>query len=233
MNKQQKAFINKVKKHYDGKGASKNIAIGNTQGLRTPIYFLGYRLKNKERGGHWWVAQCACGNISATSSYSLRKSASCGCLTAKVTRKRNLEKETPRLSTLRVYDVYRQMMKRCHDKDNPAYPRYGGRGIKVSKKWKKGVQYFIEDMGDRPVNWTLDRIDNNKNYTKGNCRWCSYEQQAQNKNNNKLNKDMVLEARELREKGYLYKEIKERISFPGTLTALSDAVRGKTWGNIK
>jgi hypothetical protein len=74
------------------------------------------------------------------------------------------------------------MKRRCQDPKNPAYPQYGGRGIKMAPEFQT-YEGFIAHMG--PSNGlTLDRIDNNGDYAPGNVRWTDYTTQGRNKRNN-------------------------------------------------
>ena len=75
------------------------------------------------------------------------------------------------------------MVARCNNPKRKDYSRYGGRGIKVCERWLK-LESFIDDMGVRPPNKSLDRIDNNKGYCKDNCRWATKYEQVRNRHNN-------------------------------------------------
>jgi len=78
------------------------------------------------------------------------------------------------------------MIRRCYNEEHVKYASYGGRGIRVCKRWLESFDSFLEDMGVPAADKTLDRRDNNKNYTPSNCRWASRKQQARNTRANRL-----------------------------------------------
>lgn len=84
-----------------------------------------------------------------------------------------------------VYFSYNNMKQRVLNKNNPDYMNYGGRGITICKEWlgKDGFKNFIKDMGERPADTSIDRIDVNGNYEPSNCRWVSRQTQNENKRN--------------------------------------------------
>lgn len=81
------------------------------------------------------------------------------------------------------YNSWRAMVARCTNKKNNRYKYYGGRGIKVCKRWRK-YKNFLKDMGRKPSQQhSLDRINNKGDYRPSNCRWSDHETQARNKSN--------------------------------------------------
>lgn len=77
---------------------------------------------------------------------------------------------------------WQAMKNRCNNPNNASYKNYGGKGIKVCKRWNK-FENFLEDMGKRPEGTTIDRKNNNRNYCKSNCRWSDSTVQARNRSN--------------------------------------------------
>ena len=78
------------------------------------------------------------------------------------------------------YATWICMKDRCKNKNNKQYKDYGGRGIDVCEEWKNSFTNFLKDMGTRPKSMTLERVNNNGNYEKDNCKWASRSAQSAN-----------------------------------------------------
>ena len=80
------------------------------------------------------------------------------------------------------YNSWMNMKGRCHNPRHPRYKEWGGRGIKVCKRWLHSFKNFYEDMGKKPgPRYSLDRIDSSRGYELGNCRWATPKQQSENR----------------------------------------------------
>lgn len=91
----------------------------------------------------------------------------------------------------KIYFVYRSMTDRCNNKNNRRYKDWGGRWI--TYEWNS-FEEFYKDMWTTYKEWlSLDRVDNNKNYSKQNCRWVDMNRQQRNRNNNRMYKWKCLE----------------------------------------
>lgn len=84
------------------------------------------------------------------------------------------------------YLAWMHMKGRCDNPKDRKYPHYGGRGVKVCKRWYVYAA-FLTDMGRRPsAQHSIDRKNNNGNYTPSNCRWATRSEQQRNKRSNKI-----------------------------------------------
>jgi uncharacterized protein YggL (DUF469 family) len=80
-----------------------------------------------------------------------------------------------------LYQTWQSMKARCLNPNNPNYADYGGRGIQICNQWISNFNQFVVDMGEKPVGYSIDRIDNNGNYNPQNCKWSSKKEQQRNR----------------------------------------------------
>lgn len=131
-----------------------------------------------------WLCKCDCGNIKRINGNNLGRSAkSCGCVKTRKLVERNL---IHGLHNNKLYVVWFDMKRRCKDPRDKAYKHYGGRGISVCKEWCLDFKVFYDwsQKNGYKDGLTLDRIDNDGNYTPDNCRWVTQKEQCRNKRTN-------------------------------------------------
>lgn len=86
------------------------------------------------------------------------------------------------LAHTKTYKIWAAMKGRCQNPNDKDYPGYGGRGITVCERWQS-FENFYEDMGEKPIDRSIDRIENNLGYCKDNCRWATPTEQNNNSTN--------------------------------------------------
>ena len=158
--------------------------VGEKYGRLTIISFD--KIVDKKK--YYWNCQCECDNIKSIIYISLitGTTKSCGCLNKELMKDRfKTHGYTSNHKKLSEYYVWQNMINRCYRVKDKNYHRYGGRGIIVCQDWLDSFENFINDMGVKPNKKdTLDRINNDGNYEKSNCRWVSMSVQGNNKSNN-------------------------------------------------
>ena len=87
----------------------------------------------------------------------------------------------------KAYCAFYHARARCQDPEHPNYGRYGGRGIRISRRWAKSFDAFIKAVGLPPGReYVLDRIDNDDGYKPGNVRWATHLESIRNRSNTRF-----------------------------------------------
>ena len=154
----------------------------NLVGERFERLLVLSRSENSLSGKVKWLCRCDCGNEKTIGSAALRSGAtrSCGCFNLE----RCAELKTKHgMITHSAYGTWKSMMGRCHNSNDKDYADYGARGIVVCEAWHD-MPTFAQDVGEKPANCSLERIDNSKGYEPSNCKWATPFEQGANKRNN-------------------------------------------------
>lgn len=131
----------------------------------------------------YFECQCDCGNITivALNNFYKWNTKSCWCL-VKETNKILYTKH--QMIWSKIYWVWAQIKVRCDNIKHKRYKDYWWRWIAYDSKWKN-FEEFYKDMWDSYEEWlSIDRIDNDWNYCKENCKWSTSKEQANNRRNN-------------------------------------------------
>lgn len=131
-------------------------------------------IRDNKNQRYKWLCKCKCGNKTYVYGNKLTTGQvkSCGCLGRHG--HASDDNKSPE------YHSWSGMLNRCNNPNNAFYEYYGGRGIKVCKRWTQFVNFF-NDMGRKPGStYSIDRIDNNKGYSPDNCEWSDKTTQMRN-----------------------------------------------------
>ncbi len=139
-----------------------------------------------------WLCRCQCGSTTIVYTNKLRSgwTKSCGC------RRKRRGMESPRFvhgcspktgPKTHEYYSWQGMLRRCYNKKNPKYHRYGGRGIIVCARWRRSFTTFLADVGHAPsARHTIERRNNNGDYRPGNVGWATQKEQQRNRSTNRV-----------------------------------------------
>lgn len=134
---------------------------------------------------HHWLCICDCGTSKVVRGANLIRgvTTSCGCQK----NRRLIERNTRHGNAIRgaktsTYWSWTGMIQRCFYPRHKSFHNYGGRGIRICRRWlgEHGFRNFLSDMGERPSHLTLDRIKTDGHYTPENCRWATRAEQRRN-----------------------------------------------------
>lgn len=156
---------------------------GQRFGRLTATTFDGTR-----KGKSWWRCSCDCGAEKIVAYQHLARGLvkSCGCLRKERTRATMTKHGGSADGGARWYQAWSGMLGRCNNSNSARFHRYGGRGIRVCDRWRDPLAFYA-DMGDPPEGHSLDRIDNDRDYSPDNCRWATAKEQ----NNNRCTTRMI------------------------------------------
>lgn len=139
-------------------------------------------------------------------------------------------KTTHNLSKNKYYILWKNVRSRCYNKKDICYNTYGGRGIYMYQDWINNpllfINYIKETLGEKPKNYSLDRIDNNEGYIPNNLKWSSSIEQVRNSSMTKLTLESV---NLIREQGNNFTKTELSKKYNISLAQISRIINNKSW----
>ena len=177
-----------------------------------------------------WECLCECKNIIEIRGKDLSSgnTKSCGCLQRE---NRIFHNHANTKKRTKTYTTWQAMINRCTNPNNIGYHNYGGRGIKVCTQWRD-FKNFLKDMGEKPKGLTLDREENNGDYTPDNCRWITHQNNIRNCRHTKLTIRRVKRIKQLlRDTNRSCKEIAKLYGLG--LSTIYSVKNGVAWEDVE
>lgn len=197
---------------------------GRTHSLIPEVNILGMRFGHliveayepSYGNSNSWKVKCDCGTelFMARARLLRGRRSSCGHKCPFSTKRKKAQFTKHGRASHRLYFVWAAMHDRCDRPENPAYHRYGGRGISVAPEWKSFEQFWDDMIAGYFVGAQFDRRDPDGNYCVGNCRWVTRKVSARNRrcglmNRFNLPEDFIERAKE---HGVSYDLLRDRLS---------------------
>jgi hypothetical protein len=181
----------------------------NTDGSKVPKY----------------LCLCACGGSRITRQDLLRRgdANSCGCLQIK-------HGNSAGGHVTGTYGSWASMKARCLNPADNAYRFYGAKGIAVCERWMT-FEPFLEDMGEKPDGWAIDRIDPKGNYEPENCRWLSISENSRRAVTRSITEDQAADVKARFLLGQKQCDIARHVGQSDAL--VSQICRGQNWAYTK
>ena len=176
-----------------------------------------------------WACRCDCGGMAMVPGGHLRtgNTKSCGC-----EQHRGLEPyhkiRHGQANRTPTYQSWGAAIQRCTNPKNRYWHIYGGRGIQVCEAWKTSFEVFFADMGERPLGYTLDRINSDGDYEPGNCRWATAKQNGRNRRDVKLSESAAASIRQAYAAGGVtHRQLAD--AYGVSHATIGQLIRGRTW----
>ena len=209
------------------------------------IEYVG-RVKNNRPT---WKCRCECGIVREVVAGSLINeiSKSCGCLHKEIVSEiGKVAGKIPHIKhghsrrgkKTKEFRAWVNIKVRCYNKNAIKHKIYKENGIQVCQRWLDSFENFLEDMGRAPSSkHSIDRIDNNGDYCKENCRWATDIEQAQNTRKNvwiELEGQRKIKADWEKELGvtgsFISYRLKKNIPFPEIVRQAREYKAVRHWG---